>query len=421
MTLTSDVTQVSLTGNGSDVTLSITYKFWASSNIRVILRTDSTGAETNWTEGTQYNITGGSGATGTLTVVTSPTDYTPATGETLFAIADEALTNEDPLPLGGSFPSTAVEEQFDQTTRMIQQLESKFSRALLQLETTATGDLSIPFLVADKYLRVNPAGTAFILDDSTGDTGPAGAPGDLTSVAGDTSPELGGALDVVTFSIVSTSARDITLTPDTTGDVVLDGLKYPQADGTANYFMTTNGSAQLAFAQIYGQQTIWLPKGSWVSRTTNGPSAGSVETSVNKIMYPTWDFDDTTEEYVQAQIQMPKSWDEGTVIAQFLWKGAAITNDVIWGIQAVALADDDLADSAFGTGIEVTDTAKGTAQDIAITAETAAITVAGLPAAEELVVFEVYRKAADGSDTFSGDAKLLGVKIHYTTDAAVDD
>ena len=45
----------------------------------------------------------------------------------------------------------------------------------------------------------------------------------LTSVAGDTSPQLGGDLDVVTHGLVSTSNRNIALTPNGTGVVRLDG------------------------------------------------------------------------------------------------------------------------------------------------------------------------------------------------------
>ena len=42
-----------------------------------------------------------------------------------------------------------------------------------------------------------------------------------TSLSGDTSPQLGGNLDVVTHSIVSTSNRDINITPNGTGRIVL--------------------------------------------------------------------------------------------------------------------------------------------------------------------------------------------------------
>lgn len=52
-------------------------------------------------------------------------------------------------------------------------------------------------------------------------------------------------------AITSTDTNgDIEITPNGTGDVVLDGLKFPQADGTANYFLKTDGSAQLSFAQV---------------------------------------------------------------------------------------------------------------------------------------------------------------------------
>ena len=131
----------------------------------------------------------------------------------------------------------------------------------------------------------------------------------LTDVASDTTPQLGGDLDVVTYDIVSTSNRnidiiphgtgnvnlgtdtvaigtsgenvtitttgtgdltlntnsgsssgsiliadgannDITITPNGTGDVIIDGLKYPQADGSADQVLKTDGSGQLSFTTI---------------------------------------------------------------------------------------------------------------------------------------------------------------------------
>jgi cytoskeletal protein CcmA (bactofilin family) len=50
-----------------------------------------------------------------------------------------------------------------------------------------------------------------------------GSSGDLANVVEDTSPQLGGNLDVQTNSIVSTSNRDISITPNGSGKVVLDG------------------------------------------------------------------------------------------------------------------------------------------------------------------------------------------------------
>ena len=51
-------------------------------------------------------------------------------------------------------------------------------------------------------------------------------------------------------SIVSVAAANITITPDTTGSIVLDGLNWPQADGTANYVLETDGAAQLQWVQV---------------------------------------------------------------------------------------------------------------------------------------------------------------------------
>jgi hypothetical protein len=177
-----------------------------------------------------------------------------------------------------------------------------------------------------------------------------------------------------------------------------------------------------AAGDIIGQQTISVPAGSMYARTTNGAASGSGESSTNKVMRKSWDFDTTTQEFVQFAVWMPKGWDEGTLICQFMWSHPSTTTNfgVVWAIEAVAFADDDALDSAFGTAVQVADTG-GTTDDRYTTAETGALTVAGSPGAEEWVVFQVKRVPADGSDTMAVDARLEGVKIHYTTNAATDD
>jgi hypothetical protein len=177
-----------------------------------------------------------------------------------------------------------------------------------------------------------------------------------------------------------------------------------------------------ATSDIVGQQTIWVPAGAMTARTTNGAASGSVETSTNKVMLKTLDFDTTTQEFAQFAIQMPKGWDEGTLVCQFVWSHPSTTTNfgVVWAIAAVAFADDDAADAAFGTEQTATDTG-GTTNDVYISPETSAMTVAGSPGAEEWVVFQVKRNVSDGSDNMAVDARLHGVKIHYTTDAAKDD
>ena len=79
-----------------------------------------------------------------------------------------------------------------------------------------------------------------------------GGAGTLNNVVEDTTPQLGGNLDVNGQSIVSVSAGNISITPDTTGSVIIDGLSHPQADGTANQFLKTDGAGQLSFATVTG-------------------------------------------------------------------------------------------------------------------------------------------------------------------------
>jgi hypothetical protein len=71
-----------------------------------------------------------------------------------------------------------------------------------------------------------------------------------TDLSVDSTPQLGGDLDVVTHSIVSTSNRNITITPNGSGSVIIDGLSHPQADGNSGQVITTNGSGQLSFASV---------------------------------------------------------------------------------------------------------------------------------------------------------------------------
>lgn len=170
-----------------------------------------------------------------------------------------------------------------------------------------------------------------------------------------------------------------------------------------------------------GQHTIWVPAIAMYARTTTGAAVGSTELATNDVMLKSFDFDASADEHVQFAIQMPKSWDEGTLIWQALWSHPSTTTNfgVVFFMQAVAFADDDALDTAFGTAVSVTDTG-GTTDDLYISPESAALTVAGTPGAEEYVVFQIYRDVSDAADTLAVDARLLGVKIHYTTNADTD-
>ena len=67
-----------------------------------------------------------------------------------------------------------------------------------------------------------------------------------------------------------------------------------------------------------------------------------------------------------------------------------------------------------------TDAGIGTVEDQQVSPVSSAITIAGSPAVDQQTYFQLYRNANAGGDTFTGDARVLGVKIFFTTDAAND-
>ena len=69
-------------------------------------------------------------------------------------------------------------------------------------------------------------------------------------IVNDTTPQLGGNLDVNGNSIVSVSGGNISITPDGSGKVIIDGLSYPTADGSAGQFLKTDGCGNLSFDSV---------------------------------------------------------------------------------------------------------------------------------------------------------------------------
>ena len=64
-------------------------------------------------------------------------------------------------------------------------------------------------------------------------------------------------------AITSTNTNgDITITPNGSGKVILDGLSHPTADGSANQFLQTDGSGNLSFATVVSSFNIAADSGS---------------------------------------------------------------------------------------------------------------------------------------------------------------
>ena len=173
--------------------------------------------------------------------------------------------------------------------------------------------------------------------------------------------------------------------------------------------------------KIAGTETMWIPATALYLPTTNPADAASVETTALRPELKVLDFDASTAQYAQFAIAMPKSWNLGTVTYQVFWSPSTTnTGNCIFGLQGLATTEGDTADAVFGTAVEVEDDGIGTIEDVQMSAVSGAVTIAGSPADNDYTFFQLYRDAADGSDTFTGDARVMGIKLFYTTDEAND-
>ena len=222
-----------------------------------------------------------------------------------------------------------------------------------------------------------------------------------------------GAQDLVLDTNSGTNSGTITITDAANGDITIA----PNGTGVAK---AVDGGDNTAAIKIAGKETIWVPAVAMYPNSTNGCAAiAQVELS-NGPEIKTLDFDKDSDEFAQFAVAFPKSWNEGTVTFQaYFTADSTNTGTVSWALSGVAIADNDSVNTAFGTAVAPTAKAhSGTANDLDVTAESGAVTIAGSPSTDEEVFFQIQRDVS--ADDLTADAKLLGVKLFFTTDAAND-
>jgi len=213
--------------------------------------------------------------------------------------------------------------------------------------------------------------------------------------------------------------KDILLKGDDGGAEITALTLDMSAAGAAafNSSITSGGAA----VKVAGKESIYVPAAAMYPSTTNGSSGlEQVETTALRPDLKVLDFSDGADKFAQFTVAFPKSWNEGTVTFQPFWTVTGTnTGTVAWQLAAVAITNDESINTAFGTQVATTALAfSGTSNDLMVSAESGAVTIAGSPAANDMCFFQINRDIS--ADTQSGAARLVGIKLFFTTDAAND-
>ena len=299
MTVSTTTNRASYSGNGTNDTFAYAFKIFADADLTVIIRATD-GTETTKTLTTHYTVTGAGTDSGGNVVFTS--GNIPTATETVVILRQLYLTQCTDYVANDPFPAESHEDALDRLTMITQQLDEAVGRSLKVSQTNViatseftvgasdrankilsfdtSGDLTVTEGKVDTVTATasglsagaTPTATATytgstgalaiafgIPAGATGPTGPDG--GGLADLSADTTPQLGGDLDMNGNDIVTTSNADIELNPNGTGKTVLKGNTNP---GTIVFNCESNSHGQTVKAQPHSAavtNTLTLPAG----------------------------------------------------------------------------------------------------------------------------------------------------------------
>ncbi|BAQ88059.1 putative tail fiber protein [uncultured Mediterranean phage uvMED] len=333
--------RVTYTATASQTVFTVPFEFFAVADLVVYVGTTLASYNANASTTTTYNVqptasTSDSayefGAGGTITFGSGQT-----AGTKIIIIRSIDVERSTDFSTGSSLDITALNTEFDKQTALIADQEGRTDRAIrLSDSDSVTSNLSIPVTRADKIIGFDSSGDLVMYaspisggvtintltagasatasynigtgvltlgvprgdtgatgntgpQGSAGSTGPQGATGPtgpqgpagsgLSSLADDTSPQLGGDLDLVTFDIVTTSNRDLELAPNGTGHVTVKGNTN---SGAIQFNCENNSHGQIVKAQPHSASVtneLTLPAGG--NQELIGASAS--QTITNKV------------------------------------------------------------------------------------------------------------------------------------------
>ena len=151
MTVSTTTIKNSYSGNGSATAFNYTFKIFASSELKVYIRTTATGAETLKTVTTHYTVSG-IGDTGGGTV-TFTSGNVPTSAEQVILVRDTPLTQSTDYVENDPFPASSHEDALDKLTHQMQEQQEELDRSF-KVSKTVT-DLTSSEVVDDAATRAS--------------------------------------------------------------------------------------------------------------------------------------------------------------------------------------------------------------------------------------------------------------------------
>jgi len=126
MTVSSSTNSNRYSGNGSTTVFAYAFKIFADADLRVVLKNNTTGAETLQTLTTDYTVSNaGNDSGGNVTFVTAP-----ASGNTVIIRRELSYTQETNYVENDPFPAQAHEDALDRATMLAQQNDTNIGLAI---------------------------------------------------------------------------------------------------------------------------------------------------------------------------------------------------------------------------------------------------------------------------------------------------
>lgn len=280
---------------------------------------------------------------------------------------------------------------------------------------TVTASSTIPGTDISGNISGNAANVTGVVAIANGGSGQTTQQAAINALTGSQSSGKYLRSDGTNSTLTTIQAGDVpTLNQNTSGTASNVTGVVAIANGGTN--STSASAARTALGIVNAPTTGQLflsGAGGWNSITNGCTGPNKSELASNKVNIQTLDFAQSVQSFAEWFMVMPTNWDGLTITAKFVWTTTSTsTNSVVWGLAARAYGDSITLDQALGTAIEVTQANTSTASQNHISSATSAITIAGSPAAGQLVRFRAYRLGS-GSDNLAATAQLLGIQVTY--------